>query len=506
MFMTVKDVEECLSTLKIKNSEGFDRIPQRILADGKHLLLDPLSKLFEKIYMEKKIPQQWKIAQAIPIYKNKGDKNDISNYRPIANLCSTSKIFEKLILKRILELQDSNNVDITGVDQHGFKKGRGTSTLSIQLQSLIARALNEGEFVLVSSLDLSAAFDLVNIDLLIKRLKIIGLPNDVVTLIKEWLSERFFYVDVDGKNSYLFDLLLGTVQGSILGPILYSIFTSPIFDKATLLAYADDNFIHKSDKSKVELIKNMELEIESITKWLRKSGLVVNVAKTEVCLFYKNDTATVTLNILNDHVTSRKVLNVLGVTFDCKLNWATHVACTINKANKALNAIKIIRKFFSSTELIQIVTSNYYSIMFYNSEVWHLPTLNAKLKHDLFVASAQALKVALHYPDTSLSYSDLHRLAKRATPDMYCKYKCAILLFKTFNHKIPTEEWIHLNFDQINTTRQTKFITKMNINHSIGNNILVNKFHSLNNEIDLDWLNKSLEWFKILCKRKYLLI
>lgn len=506
MFMTTKDVEECLKMLKNKNSEGFDRIPQRILVDGKDYLLDPLSKLFVKIYNERKIPQQWKIARTIPIFKNKGDKNEICNYRPIANLCSTSKIFEKLILKRILELQESNNIDLTGVDQHGFKKGMGTSTLSIQLQSLIARALDDGEFVLVSSLDLSAAFDLVDVNLLLKRLKIIGFPSDVFELIKEWLSERFFYVDIDGRNSYLYELLLGTVQGSILGPILYSIFTSPLFDKAILLSYADDNFIHKRNKSKEDLVKDMEREIESITKWLRKSGLIVNVVKTEVCLFYKNDTTTVTLNIMNEMVSSKKMINVLGVTFDSKLNWSTHVALTIKKANKALNAIKLIRKYFSSKELIQIVTSNYYSILFYNSEVWHLPGLNAKLKHDLFVASAIALKMALHYPDNNPSYSDLHRLAKRATPEMYCKYKCAILLYKTFNQKNPMEEWIHLNFDQINTTRQTKFMTSMNKNHSVGNNILINKFHHLNNEIDLDWLNKSLVTFKILCKKQFLSI
>jgi hypothetical protein len=58
------------------------------------------------------------------------------------------------------------------------------------------------------------------VDLLVKRLRIIGLPDDVVDLIKVWLMNRFYYVSIDGKNSVLFDLLLGTVQGSILGPVL----------------------------------------------------------------------------------------------------------------------------------------------------------------------------------------------------------------------------------------------------------------------------------------------
>jgi hypothetical protein len=87
---------------------------------------------------------------------------------------------------------------------------------------------------------LSSAFDVVNVDLLIRRLRIIGLPEDVTELIKVWLDNRAFYVRIDGTNSILFDLLLGTVQESVLGPILYAIFESPIFDIVPLLTLADD--------------------------------------------------------------------------------------------------------------------------------------------------------------------------------------------------------------------------------------------------------------------------
>jgi hypothetical protein len=96
---------------------------------------------------------------------------------------------------------------------------RGTAFLSIETQSMISRALDNDEYVLLSSLDLSVALDLVDIKLLLKRLKIIGLPRDIVNLNSEWLNLRSYYVDIDGNNSYLYDLLLRTVQGSILGPI-----------------------------------------------------------------------------------------------------------------------------------------------------------------------------------------------------------------------------------------------------------------------------------------------
>ena len=134
----------------------------------------------------------------------KGAKHHVENYRPVANLCSTSKIFERLILKRIQVIELDNNADLTGKQQHGFKKGKSTTSLALQLQSLIARALDDDNFVLMASLDLSAAFDVVDIGLLMQRLRIIGLPEDILSLIEIWLRNRVYYVEINGHVSKLF--------------------------------------------------------------------------------------------------------------------------------------------------------------------------------------------------------------------------------------------------------------------------------------------------------------
>ena len=94
-FMTKSDVKECMLSLKNKKSEGYDRIPVCCLLDAKDTLLEPMSALFDKIYLTKKVPDQWKVSKIIPIHK-KGSKTAIENYRPIANLCSASKIFETI--------------------------------------------------------------------------------------------------------------------------------------------------------------------------------------------------------------------------------------------------------------------------------------------------------------------------------------------------------------------------------------------------------------------------
>jgi hypothetical protein len=190
-FMNDNSIRECLSSLKPKVSEGFGCIPVKILFYACDLLLPTLTRLFKMIYLQKTIPNQWKISKIIPIFK-KGNKNQIENYRPISNLCSISKTLEKLILKQINYLETTNTLDLTGKQQHGFKKNKSTATAGLLLQSIIARAANDDNYVIMASLDLSAAFNLVNIELLIRRLRIFGLPSDLISLIQAWLSCREF--------------------------------------------------------------------------------------------------------------------------------------------------------------------------------------------------------------------------------------------------------------------------------------------------------------------------
>jgi hypothetical protein len=98
----------------------------------------------------------------------------------------------------------------------------------------------------------------------------------------------------------------------------------------------------------------MEKEIEAIAKWLKKSGLKVNDEKTDICLFSKNIRAPLSLKLNNINIVTKQQINVLGVIFDSKLNWSSHVESCIKKANKALIAIKIIRKFSEQMNLLTL--------------------------------------------------------------------------------------------------------------------------------------------------------
>ena len=114
MFMDEELVKECIASIKTKNRDGFDRIPQRILVDGPSILKKPMCELSSKVFYQGSVLKQWLVSKTMQIFKIKGDKKEIYNYRPIAHPCSSSKIFERLNLKRIYEIQDNKNVDLTG--------------------------------------------------------------------------------------------------------------------------------------------------------------------------------------------------------------------------------------------------------------------------------------------------------------------------------------------------------------------------------------------------------
>ena len=202
--------------------------------------------------------------------------------------------------------------------------------------------------------------------------------------------------------------------------------------------------------------------------------------------------------------TPKKSINVLGVTFDCKLQWGEHIAQAINKSKRSLYAIKLITKYLKKNEIKQIITSNFYSKLYYNCEIWLMPSLSPALKQQLLAASTRALKLLNNRSDLRISYDQQHKLQGRATPMEMMRYRLSIQLHKLYNGDQLNEDWVDLNYQQNFNNRQ-KFV-QINDESAlrIGKNILMNRLGILNNKIDYDWLNQSLNTFKIKSKKLFL--
>jgi hypothetical protein len=366
--------------------------------------------------------------------------------------------------------------------------------------------MDEDKFAGIASLDLSAAFDVVDRQLLFKRLETIGMPEDVTTLLKDWLQDRMSYVEVRGSSSYMRNSDSGTVQGSVLGPILFSIFIRPIYDLEELTTYADDNYVMKESSDLKEVVVSLKNSVTNVASWLKSSGLKVNDSKTELCIFHRKTRVQIEIELGGCMIQSKENISILGMTFDCQLRWDEQINNSIKNANRSLFALKVIKNHFNKNELTDLLTSLYFSKLFYGSEVWHLPELNFIQKKKLKNASANALKLCLYNTTPFMTHTEIHNLAKRSPPENYCKYKHAILIYKLFNNCIPAQEHLHLNFQLADNNRQEYLVFTRNQNYKVGNNILINRFVDLNNLIKKDWLSLSLEVFKIKCKDLFLKI
>jgi hypothetical protein len=357
-----------------------------------------------------------------------------------------------------------------------------------------------------ASLDLSAAFDVVDRPLLFKRIEVMSIPKDVTDLLKDWLSNRQSYVEIGGNSSYMKESNSGTVQGSVLGPVLFSLFIRPIYDIEDLTTYADDNYVIKESGSLSNTLQQVETSVQNVANWLKNSGLKVNEAKTEMCVFHRNKNERVEIELCGHKIKNKTNINILGILFDSQLNWTDHVNIAVAEANQRLFALKIIKPYFTKTELMTLLTSLFFSSLYYGSEVWHLPSLSADLKRKLKRSSANALKICIDKTTPFTTYTEIHTLAKRSPPPNYCLYKHSILLYKLFKDCTPSLEHLHLNFQLVDNDRSEFPSFIKNDNYKIGSNILINRFAVLNGLIKKDWLNLSLDSFKVKCKQLFLTI
>jgi hypothetical protein len=244
--------------------------------------------------------------------------------------------------------------------------------------------------------------------------------------------------------------------------------------------------------------------VDTVAEWLKSSGLKVNEAKTELCVFHRSNDTSVEIELCKHRIKSKNNINILGILFDKHLNWKDHINKAVIEANKRLFALKVIKKYFTNSELKSLLTSLFFSSLYYDSEVWHLPKLIADLKKKLKRTSANALKICINDVTPFTAHTEIHNMAQRSPPQNYCLYKHALILYKLFNDCIPTLEHLHLNF-QLADNERSDFLTFIkNDNFKVGANILINRLAELNGKINKNWLLLNLDSYKIKCKSIFL--
>ena len=236
-------------------------------------------------------PDQFKNCSVHPILKkNNLDKENLSNYRPISHLSYLSKLTERLVKNRLTEHLNENN--LMNSFQSAYTKFNCTETTLLAVHDHIIRAMSQQQVTGLCLLDLSAAFDTIDHSILLHRLKSwFGFTETVLSWIHSYLSSRSFSVDINGIKSPSSQLLYGVPQGSVLGPLLFILYTTPL---STIISrssvnhklYADDTQLFLSFSADAFSEKNQLLQntISEISSWMASNFLSLNPTKTEFLL------------------------------------------------------------------------------------------------------------------------------------------------------------------------------------------------------------------------------
>jgi hypothetical protein len=300
-------------------------------------------------------------------------------------------------------------------------------------------------------------------------------------------------VEVAGRCSEYFKVDHGSGQGSILGPVLFNYYMSPLVKEKNILSYADDNYLVAIGKTKVEAVVDLQRQVIEAEQWMSGSGLKVNMSKTEFVIFHRHDTGKGELQIGEHVIQSKSSMNVLGIQFDSRLTWEEQADNAIRKSRGSLHALRTLRKFFTQTEMIKLVTANVYSVLYYGSLVWLLPNLKEKTFKKLYSHSGQIMKIV----DNNLSYRALHKKFVRATPKIFSLYQSAVNLY----HISHAPFNIHDMENAVLTNRRNVRLSFVRCNrYRVGLNIVKNRMRSITSMIDKEWLNLSLDLYKLKCK------
>jgi hypothetical protein len=363
--VSADDVISAIGRLPNKSS-AVDPLPTFLLRSVADILAPYIAELFNRSLSAGRFPIAYKHAVITPIVKKAGmDAEDVSSYRPISNLPVLSKLFERAVAKQLLDYLKSS--DLLPVLQSGFRPGHSVETAILRVVADILAALDRGDFAALVLLDLSAAFDTVDHAILLKRMRrsfgISGVAHD---WFRSYLSGRTQLVRCGGSTSSVTAVVCGVPQGSVLGPILFVLYTAELValiqrHGLSPHLYADDTQVYGTCRPSdtVALLGRLSGCMDDIASWMASNRLQLNTGKSELlwCHTSGRTCSTAPLRVGADVVLPSTVVRDLGLYLDSGLSFNHQIGVTVARCFGALRQLRSVRRYVTAPVFQSLVSA-----------------------------------------------------------------------------------------------------------------------------------------------------
>ena len=435
--VTQEEVKRIISSSS-KKTCSLDPIPTSLLIICLDEILPAVTIIINNSLQSGVVPDIYKHAVITPLIKKQSlDQNVLKNYRPISNLSFISKILERIVLSQMNDYLQQNN--LYPKYQSAYRPSHSTETALLDITNHIFQSLDSGNLSILALLDLSAAFDTIDHHILLNRLtNSYGISSTPLSWISSYLTHRLQTVKTNNHTSPSTTLKYGVPQGSVLGPILFLLYTKPINDiisnKSILSqSFADDTQLHSScppDQLK-DTVLDMEECISNVKDWMLRNKLKINDDKTEILLIHPKHLSNFqvsSLSVGNSEISFTKEVRNLGVTLTETMNMNKHISNVCKSAYCELRRIAAIRHLLSVEATKTLICSLIFSKLDYcNSLLVNIPKHQLQKLQRVQNSAARLIFKLKRSEHITPFLKDLHWLPINAR----IKYKISNLCFKS---------------------------------------------------------------------------
>lgn len=503
---SLKDVLYSLS-----NKSSPDELDMNILKNTFHSIQNPLLHLINSSLETGVVPSQFKISTVIPVPKVTNSRK-VSNLRPINMLIAVDKILEKCVYLQLLEFIEKN--DIFSERQSGFRKNHSCETA---IQGVIDEwklGVGSGSAVLAVFVDFQRAFETIDRNILLGKLRRIGVVGTVYRWFSDYLSNRQQCVRVNGSVSDRMASMSGVPQGSILGPILFVLYINDITSRlmnVEVHLFADDTMLFTVSRDLSALKEQMTEALDMLYRYTCQNKIKINVKKSKFMLIGTERILRtfaldgLRLSVGGTQIERVKTMKYLGVIVDCRLQFKEHWEYIVSKISRGVNYLSRCAPYLSKWSRLAVFNTIIFPHFTFCSTILYL--LNQGEIDRLQKLQNRAMRIILSCSRYTPIRSMLQQLCWLPVKE-YLSFSALIFIYKVKSGRSPAYLVSKLTYiDQVHgygTRQQNDFFVVSRGTKSAENSVF-NKGLKMYNALPREVKNcETLGEFKAKLKAQFL--